>query len=81
MRKFNEENERIKWNYLHYLDEAKRRDQATVDKVAAAIERFEASTGFKSFKLFNIEQAVSFKRHLAKQKSQTIWQATEQGHS
>ena len=69
MRKFNEENERIKWNYLHYLGEAKRRDQATVDKVAAAIERFEASTGFKSFKLFNIEQAVSFKRHLAKQKS------------
>ena len=69
MRKFNEENERIKRHYLHYLGEALGRDQATVDKVAAAIERFEASTSFKSFKLFNIEQAVSFKRHLAKQKS------------
>lgn len=69
MQKFNDENERIKRYYLHFLGEAKRRDQATVDKVAAAIKRFEASTGFKSFKRFNIEQAVSFKRHLAKQKS------------
>ena len=69
MRKFNEENERTKRHYLRYLGEAMGRDQATVDKAAAAIERFEASTGFKSFKLFNIEQAVAFKRHLATQKS------------
>ena len=69
MRKFNEENERIKRRYLHYLGEALGRDQSTLDKFAAAIERFETSTGYKSFKLYNIEQAVSFKRHLAKQKS------------
>lgn len=67
-RKFNEENERIKRRYLQYLREAKRRDIATVDKATAAILRFEKSTGYKSFKRFHIEQAVSFKNRLSIEK-------------
>ncbi len=63
-RKHNEENERIKRHYLHFLREAKRSDTKTVDKAAEAIRRFECSTGVKPFKKFHIEQAVSFKRRL-----------------
>lgn len=64
MRKFNEENERIKHKYLRYIKEAKRQDVKSVDKAAAAIFRFEETTKFKSFKLFNTEQAITFKRKL-----------------
>ena len=68
-RKFNEENERIKRRYLHFLREAKRSDTATVDKAAEAILRFERSTGYKPFKRFHIEQAVAFKDRLSNEKS------------
>ena len=68
-RKFNEENERIKRRYLQYLREAKRRDMATVDKAATAILRFEKSTGYKPFKRFHIEQAVTFKNRLSNEKN------------
>jgi len=64
VRKHNEENERIKRRYLQFLREAKRCDPATVDKAAEAILRFERGTGFKPFKRFHIEQAVTFKRQL-----------------
>ncbi len=70
VRKHNEENERIKRRYLQYLREAMRRDQATVDKAADAILRFERSTGFKPFKRFHIEQAVKFKFQLAAAKNE-----------
>lgn len=63
-RNFNEENERIKRQYVTYLREAKRCDAATVDKVAAAVLRFERSTGYKSLKKFKIEQAIAFKQKL-----------------
>ncbi len=63
-RKFNEDNERIKRQYLHFLREAKRCDPATVDKAADAILRFERGTGFKPFKRFHIEMAMAFKRQL-----------------
>lgn len=68
-RKFNEENERVKRRYLHFLREAKRSDMATVDKAADAILRFERSTKYKPFKRFHIEQAVAFKRHLSNEKN------------
>jgi integrase/recombinase XerD len=63
-RKSNEENERIKRQYLHYLRQARGRDDTTVTKAAEAILRFERSTNFKAFKLFHIEQAVTFKARL-----------------
>jgi len=64
MRKINEENERIKRSYLQYLKTAKRKDASTVLKAAQGILRFEASTGYTSFKRFRIEQAVKFQDRL-----------------
>lgn len=69
-RKHSEENERIKRRYLQFMREAKRNDDATVDKTADAILRFERSTGFKSFKRFHIEQAVRFKAQLSDAKNE-----------
>ncbi len=63
-RKVNEENERTKRAYLNYLKEARRADETTVQKAAEAILRFEASTGYKSFKRFHIEQPRAFKAKL-----------------
>lgn len=69
-RKRVEENERIKRRYLQFMREANRADQATVDKAADAILRFERSTGFKTFKRFHIEQAVRFKAQLSDAKNE-----------
>lgn len=66
MPKIHEENERIKRRYLTYLKEAKGQDEKSLDKVAAAIRRFEVSTGVKPFKRFHIDQAKRFKNHLSK---------------
>lgn len=68
-RKFNEENERIKRGYMHFLREAKGCDMATVDKAIEAILRFERSTGFKPFKRFHIDQAIAFKQKLATERN------------
>ena len=61
MRKVIEENERMKRNYVFYLEEADGLDDKSTDKVLAAILKFEQSTGFKPFKRFHIEQAAKFK--------------------
>ncbi|MFQ1702949.1 hypothetical protein ACJ5NV_20465 [Loktanella agnita] len=60
MRKFNEENERIKRRYLQYLKRARRKDASTVQKAAEGILRFEASTNYADFKRFHIEQVNKF---------------------
>lgn len=65
MRKHHPKNERIKRHYLAYLEEAKRMSEKTTDQVAAAIAMFEASSGYKDFSLFRIEQARKFKRDMA----------------
>ena len=64
MVKHNASNERVKRDYFRFLAEAKGRDPATVDRVAASLARFEASTAHKDFKRFHREQAVAFKRRL-----------------
>jgi integrase/recombinase XerC len=64
MGKFSPANERIKHRYLAFLGEAKRFSTSSVDQAAAAIADFEASTGFKDFRQFRIEQAQSYKRKL-----------------
>lgn len=61
----NSKNERTKRAYFQYLKEAQRCSQATIDSVAAAIYRFEASTNFRDFRRFHRESAVAFKRRLA----------------
>jgi site-specific recombinase XerC len=69
MRLHNPENERIKRRYFTYLKEAKRYSEATVDRVAKSLSRFEEYTRSRGFKNFRVEQAVAFKRHFADQVS------------
>ena len=64
MRKFNAENERTKRRYFDFLSHARRMSVGTVDQIAAALSDFEASTGYRDFKLFRIDQAQSYKRKL-----------------
>lgn len=64
MAKHNAANARIKRDYFHYLKEAKRRNEASIDAVAHALARFEAANGHKDFRNFHKEQAVAFKRKL-----------------
>ena len=66
----NANNERIKRKYYVYLKEAKRNSEPTVDAAAKALARFENDTKHCDFKLFHIEQAISFKRRLLEQQSQ-----------
>lgn len=67
MTKLNPANERIKRAYFVYLREARRRNDASIDGVAMALARFEASTGHRDFSKFHREQAVAFKRKLDQQ--------------
>jgi integrase len=71
MRKHNAQNELAKREYLAFLRNAGGRSAATLDMVAAALHRFEAFNRYRSFKNFRREQAISFKVHLAEQKSGT----------
>ncbi len=64
MAKHNAANERIKREYLAYLKGARGRDEATIDRVAASLARFEDSTGRRDFKKFHREQALAFKHRL-----------------
>ena len=64
MKKHHPDNEKIKWQYLRFLEDAKRMKPESVDQVASAIAAFEQSTGWKDFRLFHIEQARKFKRDL-----------------
>jgi len=67
MQKHTVKNERIKRTYLIFLKEAKRQDDSSIDTVAKSLNRFEEYTHYKDFKSFHFEQAVGFKKHLAKQ--------------
>ena len=67
MRKHHPKNERIKRAYLSYLEEAKRMSRESANDAAAAIHQFEASTDWKDFSAFHIEQAKRFKRVLSEQ--------------
>lgn len=69
MTKPNAANERVKRDYLRYLKEARGRDEATLDRVAKSLVRFEDDTGRRDFRLFNREQAMAFKRRLAEVKN------------
>lgn len=64
MSKLNAKNERIKRDYVLYLEEAKRRDSTTVDRVLKSIARFEDSTRRKDFKSFHRQQRSPSRRSL-----------------
>lgn len=72
MRKHHPKNERIKRTYFIWLQEAKRLSPHSIDQIAAAIALFEASTSYKDFAAFHIEQARNFK----KRQSDTINEVT-----
>lgn len=65
MTKPNAKNERIKREYVLYLEEARRREPTTVDRVLKSLARFEESTRRKDFKSFHRKQAVAFKQRLS----------------
>lgn len=67
MKKYNENNERIKRKYLVFLKQAKGQHEASIDAVAKAIARFELYNKYKDLKAFHFEQAIGFKKHLANQ--------------
>ena len=63
---YNPKNERIKREYLRFQKEAGRKADSTIDGIRKAIGRFESYTGRKEFATFNREQAIGFKKHLAR---------------
>jgi integrase len=67
MRRHHPENERIKREYVGYLEQAKRMSPSSVAQATAAIALFEQSTNFKDFRKFHIAQAVAFKERLQQQ--------------
>ena len=69
--KYNPNNERIKRKYFVFLKDAKGQNDASIDGVAMALTRFETYNKRKDFKAFHYEQAIAFKRHLAKQNNST----------
>lgn len=75
MLKYNPRNERVKKEYFRFLKEADRKSQSTIDAIRKAISRFEIYTGRKDFAAFNREQAVAFKKHLAKTKAERSGEA------
>lgn len=75
MKKSSAPNERIKREYLIFLKEAKGRNEASIDGVAKALNRFETYTSFRDFKQFHIEQARGFKAHLAEQRNMQTGEA------
>jgi integrase len=64
MTKRNAFNERAKRRYLQVLKDVRGRDEASIDAVAKAIERFEEDTKCRDFRKFHVEQARAFKVHL-----------------
>jgi integrase len=62
-------NERVKRRYLQFLREAKGRDEASIDAVAKALERFDSFNRYRDLRKFHIEQAQAFKANLAEQRN------------
>jgi integrase len=62
-------NERAKRKYLQFLADVRGRDEASVDSVAKALERFDEHNRRRDFKKFHIEQARAFKVHLMGQRN------------
>lgn len=75
MRKYCEENERIKRLHARWLRDAEGRDVTTIDCALSAILKFEQSTGFQNFKRFNLEQPTAFKKMLFKAKNERTGRA------
>ena len=62
----NPDNERSERRYFAYLKETKRQGEDSVDAPVMALARLEVDTRFRDFRAFHFEQAVAFKRRLAR---------------
>ena len=69
MRKYNAENERLRRRYEQYLREAKGQDDKSIDKMRAALVKFEECTKYKPYKAFRVDQARQFKDALKRAKT------------
>lgn len=69
MRNYHAGNERLKRRYEQYLREAKGQDEKSIDKVRAALVKFEECTKYKPFKAFHIDHARQFKDALSRAKT------------
>jgi site-specific recombinase XerD len=67
MAKYNPENERVKRDYITHMRLAQGKQEGTVIAALGAIDRFERSTGYRSFKAFHIEQARAFREKILDQ--------------
>lgn len=67
---YNPANERLKKRYFQYVKEAKGKSPSTLSNIIKALSRFEEYNQFKDFRTFNEEQAVGFKKHLTKVKTE-----------
>jgi integrase len=65
----NAKNERIKRRYYIWLKEARGQSEATIDQIAASIDRFEAYTKCADFRTFHIEKVKAFKIRLSEDTS------------
>lgn len=61
---------RTKRRYLLWLGEAKGLSEASIDKAAAAIDRWTGFIGGADFRRFHTEKAVAFKRSLEKERTE-----------
>ncbi len=66
MSKHRSDNLRIRRRYLVWLRDARGYSEASVDKAAASVARYQAYLGAADFRQFHSERALGFKRHLAK---------------
>ena len=71
MAKFNAENERIKRKYLEWEKEANGKSNSTITNIQNYLYLYEECIGFKSFKCFNKNDAISFKKYLMQKKIKT----------
>lgn len=72
MANYNAENERIKRKYLKWEKEANGKSHSTTTKIQNYLYIYEEYRGFKSFKHFNKNDAIGFKKYLIQKKSKRI---------
>lgn len=65
MARRNSDNQRIKRKYLVWLKDARGLSEASIDKAAAALARYDDWLAGKDFRTLHAERARAFKRHLA----------------
>ena len=68
--RYNKANEIVKYKFLEKLEHSKNgKDPKTVNQYASAIHEFEVAIGFKDFKKYTNEWAITFKYHLNDKKN------------